>query len=196
MPNMHKEVKSMQKLVIGMIAVVCLDLGFAAFIATNDQGNGGTMVAASASIDRVSTSDSSNNVADSSVPENTISASSGSSEVSIVKRSSIYYDLTRPRQIVHRRNNVGASPLVVKNDLERSAKTYKVIVSDPYALRKSDNDRPGTEKPAKTSATSNLAASLQTAVVRKTDKKSFVASTLPFLRKPYDLIRVIGSKLF
>lgn len=181
---------------IGMIAVICLDLGFAAFMATNDPGKEGTMVAAKASIDRISTSDASNNVADSIMPENTISASSWSSEVSIVKRSSIYSNLARPKQIVHRRDNVGASPLVAKTELERSAKTYKVIVSDPYALGKSDNDSPGTEKPAKTSVTSNLAASLQTADVRKTDKKSFIASTLPLLRKPYDLIRVIGSKVF
>ena len=194
---MHKKVKNMQKLVLGMIVIICLDIGFAAYMAIDNQAD-----TSSKTVDRVANdfnpaSNSSNNRTKTTPPAGPTLMKRGPAEVEIVKRASIGSDDSKVKTFVRRKGNAEVSLLASSKDRGLPARTYSVIMSDPYALQKPYEVKPRTEYPAKMPVYGRSHGSAPTAKdMRKSDKKSFVASTLPVLKKPYEWIKAIGSKMF
>ena len=163
---MHKEVKSMQKLVLGMVAVICLDIGFAAYMSTVDSGGTGL---ATLAVDRDAGYDTkpSDNVVVERIPSATLA-----------------------KRLVIRRAAVDGRPLVNKTVYRKER-----VVPTQAAFRPSTTTiyylaRPRTEYPAATQAVYTQNGR------RRTEKRSLIAAVLPVIKKPYDLLKAIGSKVF
>ncbi len=165
---MHKEVKSMQKLVLGMVAVICLDIGFAAYMSTVDSGGTGLATLADAGYD----TKPSDNVVVERIP------------------SAVAADATLAKRLVIRRAAVDGRPLVNKTVYRKER-----VVPTQAAFRPSTTTiyylaRPRTEYPAATQAVYTQNGR------RRTEKRSLIAAVLPVIKKPYDLLKAIGSKVF
>jgi hypothetical protein len=176
----------MGKLILGIIAVVCLDLAFVAFMANDRAEESAKLVvdqAFESDLDAGSVTPASLSVYDE--PEATVAT------------APVYVRTVFKPVVVTRRVEVGSRLIVPNKERFRSTpiETRRSIDQDTFEARiieprpRKNTERAEAEQRA-------LIYELATMNDRRSEKRSFVASTVvPVVKKPWDLINAVGDTL-
>lgn len=165
----------MPKLITGIIAVICLHLGYGAYLATEGQKEGVRNAGFNAR--PVSDVNSNYELAEAMLPpENELFYSDIVSEPERVESRDVR--VVRAVKAVTQAPARNYSETIVPESYA-TRRPIKVIVTDPYADKPSDQRRTirVDQKPS----------------ANKNNDRSFIAKTV---KKPYDWLKAVGSKLF
>ena len=171
----------MQKLVLGMVAVICLDVGFAVYMSSVESGDMGVELLA----------------VDAEAP---IAAAAADGFV-IERIPAVVDDAIAAGRSAIQTASLDERPSVIRtaHKKERAAPTQTVFRPTTTTIYYSTTTRAEYVTPS--SPPPPMPASYTPKVTtldgrRVPEKRSLVAAALPIVKKPYDLIRAIGSKLF
>lgn len=174
----------MPKFITGIVAVLCLHLGYVAYLATERQ---------ELAVNKVG-------VEGFPVPDNT----SDLVEAALPAEGEYIPTPVRPVYIQRQQKSGAVEPsatyarvsrkTVVQSEYASAVESYavrrplKVIITDPYADRPSDEHRAVRVEPVRKTE-------LPVRKESKSEGKSIIAKAAPIVKKPYDWIKSFASKL-
>ncbi len=190
----------MNKLIGGIIAVICLQVGFVAYMASDTSPNTARNKSA-AQTSSVTTAR--NDLAGNPPPaENRIMIARGTSketefdELAVASSGNSTIEKPAPlRLVTHRKNNIELGPRVIRAFRRSPARseplfpTYTIAYQKPAIV-----DRENLAN-LKVAVETRSSLSSEAKKANRSVKKSFVAKTLPIIKKPYDWLKAIGSRL-
>jgi len=183
----------MRKLILGILAIICLDVGFAAFMSVDQQGS--PAVFDPVGLRQIPETRLTKDLAElpPDGPDLDTPSEPTVTEISGWRRSDIPKVARRPSRTstkAYARTVKKAHRLPLREDFQDITILYAA-----YKPVEFKNYREFVAQPAPVDRQAN-GANQQVPELRRSKSKSFGSRAVPILKKPYDLIKAIGSKFY